>query len=215
MFSAIKNYFARLSDFEEIPAERRASLQKLAAWISEKRAAGQPIRLTFICTHNSRRSHFGQVWAAVAAEFYDIKNVESFSGGTEATACNLRTLAALERAGFDIERAVEDEKIDFKLPENVAENPYWKIRFSKNEPPILAFSKIFDAPPNPVSGFAAIMTCSHAEENCPFVPGCERRFSIPYDDPKMADDSPDEAAVYDARCRQIAQEMAFVFSEIL
>jgi arsenate reductase (thioredoxin) len=58
------------------------------------------------------------------------------------------------------------------------------------------------------------MTCSHADENCPFIPGAEARIPVRYEDPKAFDDTTEEAAQYDARSRQIASEMFFVFSRV-
>ncbi len=201
MISEVTQYFETL-DLREVSGERQAILQPLAHYISTKIRTQQPINLTFICTHNSRRSHLGQVWAQVAAAYFGIKNVSSFSGGTEATACNYRTISAFERAGLKIT----------KLSEN--ENPVYEIRFDESVPPIVAFSKVYDQAPNPRRGFAAIMTCDQAEANCPFIPGAEKRLPIMYIDPKVADDTPNEAATYDARCRQIATEMKWVFGQV-
>jgi arsenate reductase (thioredoxin) len=203
MFINLKKYLSQNTDFDLISAERQAILMPLANWIEQKKAKKESIFLTFICTHNSRRSHFGQFWAAAAADFYNIKNVVCFSGGTETTACNPRTLAAIERAGATILKTNE-----------ASENPVWLLQFSENQYPMAAFSKVFDQSPNPKTGFAAIMTCSSAEQNCPFVAGAEKRFSIKYNDPKIADDQPNETEVYDARCREICREMLFIFSKI-
>ena len=90
------------NDFSQIPQDRKDELEKIALYIQKQVNTGQPAQLTYICTHNSRRSHFGQIWAATAAFYYDIPNVKTYSGGTEATAFNDRAVAACERAGFDI-----------------------------------------------------------------------------------------------------------------
>ncbi len=159
-----------------------------------------PVSLTFICTHNSRRSHFGQVWAQIAALASGVGNVRCFSGGTEVTACNPRTVAALERAGLVAQKGSEDK------------NPVYELHFAESSPPVRAFSKVYDQAPNPTKGFAAIMTCGQAEQNCPYIPGAERRFPLLYSDPKEADDTPLESRTYDDRCRQIATEMKYVFA---
>lgn len=193
-------------DLNEISTERQAVLQPLVQYIKEKITTQQPINLTFICTHNSRRSHLGQVWAQVAAAYFGLENVHSFSGGTETTACNPRTIGAFERAGLKITKNTESE------------NPVYEISFCDSTtliaPPIIAFSKVYDQAPNPTQGFAAIMTCDHAEANCPFIPGAEKRLPIMYIDPKVSDDTPEETATYDARCRQIATEMKWVFTQV-
>lgn len=193
---------------EALPApsiddERRAALDRLAAYVVEQRNAGTPVRLTFICTHNSRRSHISQLWAAVAAAYHGVPGVETYSGGTEATAFNPRAVAALQRAGFHIESEEPD-----------ADNPRYAVTFSPEGPTLTAFSKVYGDPPNPTDGFAAIMTCSQADASCPAVFGADTRLSIPYVDPKVADDTDAEAATYDERVAQIAAEMFYVFERV-
>ena len=186
----------------EIDRDRRVPLERLADFVVARLAEGRPARLVFICTHNSRRSHFCQFWARAAAHYFGVSRVEAFSGGTETTAFNPRAVAALRRAGFTIE-FFSDGK-----------NPVYDVRYETEMEPIQAFSKHFAAPPNPEAGFAAIMTCSSADAACPIVAGADERIAIPYDDPKEADGTEREAEVYDARCREIAREMLFVFSEV-
>jgi protein-tyrosine phosphatase/arsenate reductase len=186
--------------FERIPAERKAILAKIAAYVSAKYAQDAPVNLVFICTHNSRRSHFGQVAAAVAAEFYAIDRVRVFSGGTEATAFHPNAIKALRDLGFSVHTDDEHSK-----------NPVWTVRFGEHSA-TRCFSKTFDDPANPDSAFAAIMTCSDAEENCPFVPGTELRIGTTYQDPKASDGSPAQDQTYRERFEQIATEMLYAFS---
>ncbi|MBB3836731.1 arsenate reductase [Runella defluvii] len=201
MTPQLNTYFESLN-LTEVSAERQAILQSLVKYIKGKLATQQPINLTFICTHNSRRSHLGQVWAQVAAAYFGIKDVYCFSGGTETTACNPRTIAAFERAGLKVTKTTESD------------NPVYEISFDDSTKPIIAFSKVYDQAPNPSSAFAAIMTCDHAEANCPFISGAEKRLPIMYVDPKVSDDTPAESTTYDARCRQIATEMKWVFDKV-
>lgn len=190
----------RLAEGDAITAERRTALDAVATLVADRAARREPTRLTFICTHNSRRSQMAQLWAATAAHVFAVAGVETFSGGTEATAFNPRAVSALRRAGFVIE------------PFTDGANPIYEVRFAPGMEPIQAFSKRFDRPPNPGEGFAAVMTCSAADAACPVVPGAEVRFAIPYDDPKAHDGTEGEAEAYDERCRQIAREMLYLFS---
>lgn len=194
---------ALATQLDEIAAERRVPLDRIAAFVRERRAAGKPVRLTFICTGNSRRSHLAQLWAAAVARYYGIDGVETFSGGTEPSAFNPRTLAAVERAGFVVER-----------PAQPGDNPHYRIGYARDVAPIEAFSKRYDDASNPSADFVAVMTCSEADQECPFVPGAALRVSLPYEDPKVADDTPQEAARYDERSRQIATEMLYLFSRV-
>jgi arsenate reductase len=185
-----------------VPDARKALLQPLADYIWMQVASGAVARLTFICTHNSRRSHLAQLWAAAAAQYCGVGPVACFSGGTEVTACNPRAIAALSRAGVQAQAIT------------AGENPVYLLLYAHGVNPLVAFSKVYDQAPNPQTKFAAIMTCSDAEENCPFIPGAEQRFSIAYEDPKAFDGTPEEAAGYDARCRQIATEMLWMFQQV-
>lgn len=208
MISKKKLLFPKLSevasklDSNSITLERKQILQPLVDYIQNKVAENSPVRLNFICTHNSRRSHLSQVWAQTAAAFYGIQNVTCYSGGTEATALFPVVAKTLEDVGFEI----------VMLSEGV--NPVYVIKYSENEPPIIGFSKTYDAVFNPSGEFAAIMTCSQADEGCPFIAGAEKRIPITYEDPKAFDNTPIQKEKYSERSLQIATEMFYVFSKI-
>jgi arsenate reductase (thioredoxin) len=203
MYPKLKNYLDELSvAFNSIPESRKQILEKLSDYIAKKRSEGGSINLVYICTHNSRRSHFGQIWAKVAANYYGVKQVNTYSGGTEATAFNANAINALKRAGFEIKNMEEGE------------NPVYHVFHDDKEAPSICFSKTFDDAGNPQSNFAAIMTCSDAEENCPFIPGVDLRIATTYDDPKAFDHTPEQDAKYDERCKQIALETFYVFSKL-
>ena len=203
MITSIKNYCDNLvKEFSLIELERKLLLEQISNYISIKKEQHKSIQLVYICTHNSRRSHFGQIWAQVAAAYYSVNNVKTFSGGTEATAFNINAINAIKRIGFDIKKT------------NDTLNATYNILFDENEKPIVCFSKVYNDNPNPKTEFAAIMTCSDAEENCPFIPGVELRIGTTYDDPKEFDNTPLQDAKYDERCQQIALETLYVFSKI-
>ena len=203
MYPVIKTYIDSLTkEFLSIPEKRKDILENITNYIAKKQATGSAINLVYICTHNSRRSHFGQVWAHVAASYYGIKNVSTFSGGTEATAFNINAINALKRIGFNI-KSIDTEK-----------NATYHVFYDDNESPSVCFSKTYDNAKNPQKEFAAIMTCGDAEENCPFIPGVELRIATTYDDPKAFDNTPQQDAKYDERCKQIALETLYVFSKL-
>lgn len=191
---------ARAAEAEQIPSERRALLDEIAADIRTRLSAGQGVSLLFVCTHNSRRSHISQVWAAAAAAREGLGSVRTYSGGTESTAFNPRAVAALQRAGLRIEKTTDDQ------------NPVYHVRYTEHAPPLTCFSKPFSAAPNPTAGHIAVMVCSEADEACPVVPGAAARYSLPYADPKRSDGTPQETAAYDERCAQIAREQAYLWS---
>ena len=185
---------------QNVSAEREAVLQPLIEYIQQKVNENVPVHLNFICTHNSRRSQLAQIWAQTAAYYYDVA-VSCYSGGVEVTAFNERAVDSIKRAGLKVESEGGD-------------NPLYKVHFSEKAKAIRAFSKVFDDQENQAKQFAAIMTCDHADENCPFIPGTEQRIAVRYEDPKAFDDSPLEAKKYDERSLQIATEMFYVFSKI-
>lgn len=180
-----------------IPDNRKLILDKFKDYIQNKLEIGETPRLNFICTHNSRRSQFSQIWAQTAAAFFAI-DVECFSGGVEITAFNERAVASILRCGFKVEKEGEI-------------NPKYTVYYDTKSKPIVAFSKLFDDTPSP---FAAVMTCAHADENCPFIPAAECRIPVRYDDPKAFDDTALEAEKYDERSIQIASEMFYVFRNL-
>ena len=185
---------------ESITSERTSALQRLADFIGRRNGAGEAALLVFICTHNSRRSQLAQVWAETAARLHGAPGVRAFSGGTEATAVEPRAVAALERAGFSAERLDDSD------------NPVYRIRSGDDGEPVDCFSKVFDRPPNPTTGFAAVMTCSAADMACPVVAGAAERIALPFDDPGALDDTDREIEAYDACCRRIARDMLFALS---
>jgi arsenate reductase len=70
----------------DLPAGRLQVLLPLMNYIRSKKNKHESIRLNFICTHNSRRSHLSQIWAQTMAYHWGIKDVFCYSGGTDATA---------------------------------------------------------------------------------------------------------------------------------
>lgn len=184
-----------------IDEERKTALQPLIDYIIAQKDLHASIQLHFICTHNSRRSHLAQLWAQVAAWHYAIPTVSCFSGGTEVTAMHPNIKACLESDGFEIQGNAD------------AENPHYLVYYSSNSAPIPAFSKLYDDKSNPSSNFAAILTCTQADQGCPFIPGASQRILLPYEDPKRADHQPDCAEVYLETSRRIASEMFYVFSK--
>jgi arsenate reductase (thioredoxin) len=195
----IKNLIA---EFDLIPQERKPIIQQLTDFVTQKHSAGEKALLNFICTHNSRRSHISQIWAQTAAHYYGIKNTETFSGGTEATAFNPRAVIAVRQAGFEVATKKDGQ------------NPVYEVKYANNAPPLTVFSKKYDDAFNPDKDFAAIMTCSHADENCPLVMGASARIALTYNDPKDFDGTAQEAAKYTERVHEIGREILYAFSRV-
>jgi arsenate reductase len=189
-------------DFSNIDSKRKLVLQPLIDYIQSQVSNDEMVNLNLICTHNSRRSHLSQIWAQTAATFYKIPNVFCYSGGTEATAMFPMVAETLQNIGFQIEKLSQES------------NPIYAVKMGESLPPVICFSKKYDESFNPVSNFAAIMTCSQADQGCPLILGASVRIPITYEDPKAFDLTPLQAEKYHERSIQIALEMAFVFSNI-
>jgi len=181
-----------------ISEKRKKELQIFVDYLEKKKTKNQALHLNFICTHNSRRSQFSQLWAKTMAHFHG-HECTTYSGGVEITACNERVIQTLIGQGFSIEQKGDDQ------------NPHYQVQIADVTLGTF-FSKLYDDPTSPTTGFAAIMTCAHADENCPFIPGAEERIPVRYKDPKAFDDTPEEAEAYLAKSIEIASEMHYVFS---
>ena len=199
--SYILNCSSRIND---LPTNRKSLLLPLSKDIAAEIAAKKTPLLNFICTHNSRRSHLAHIWASVMANHFKLPVLECYSGGTHATAMHPNTIAALTRAGFQVN--IESNSADY--------NPVYLVRYSTEHPPERCFSKVYNQPPNPKDNYIAVMTCSEADDACPIVVGASKRHAITYEDPKISDGTPFESTTYDQRSEQIATEMLYLMSEV-
>jgi arsenate reductase len=187
------------SEFNLITKERKATLDALSRFIKSK---SENTDLIFICVHNSRRSHLSQIWAQVAASYYGFENIKCYSGGTEVTNMFPVIAETLAIQGFNIQ-VISQTK-----------NPIYALKFSSNAQPIIGFSKLFDDPFNPMNDFGAIMVCSSADSNCPYIVSASQRLLIPFEDPKAFDNKPEQQEKYIERSVQIARELFYAFSQV-
>ncbi len=191
----------REAEFDAIAPERRQSLAPLVDFLQARLHDHAPIALLFVCTHNSRRSQIAQAAAIAAAVEVGLPDLSAYSGGTEATAFFPRAVEALRGAGFLIE-AIGD-----------GPNPRYNLRLENEGRGFEFYSKQFAAPPNPQRGFAAVMVCSEADAACPYVPGAAARISLPYEDPKLFDETAQADAKYAERCADIFREILWAFRQ--
>lgn len=202
MFPDLKLQINKL-DTTSIPIERKSLLDSFTNHIQELVDQKKAVYLNFICTHNSRRSHLAQIWFQTLSRFYDIPMIFCFSGGTETTAIYPEVINTLEQVGFEITYRKKKKN-----------NSRYYICYSEHKAPIIGFSKKYDNAFNPQENFTAVMTCGHADENCPLILGANARISLTYQDPKIADGTDLEKQTYLERSLQIATEAKYVFSQI-
>jgi arsenate reductase len=189
-------------DEKSIVEQRKAILQPLIDYINLKYNNREEVRLNFICTHNSRRSHLAQVWAQTMAQYFNLRQVFCYSGGTESTSMYTAAVNTLKEFGFEIDVIADND------------NPVYSIKYCLNQLPIIGFSKCFDHPFNPKTDFAAILTCSDADDGCPFIDGADVRIPITFEDPKVYDNTNLQNEKYLERGIQIAAELKYVFSKV-
>ncbi|MCO6485642.1 MAG: protein-tyrosine-phosphatase [Saprospiraceae bacterium] len=198
-YPSLLSYIDHLA-IPDMPPERREELDRLAGWIRTCLRAGRPADVIFICTHNSRRSQMAQVWTDVLARRFGVAGIRAWSGGTVSTAFHPLAISALERAGF-------------RVVHPGGSNPRYRVFAGEEDSPLECWSKVYDDASQSFGDFAAVMVCSEADRGCPYVPGASGRFSLPFEDPGKADGTPEEAAVYDERCREIAAECLYLIRQ--
>lgn len=201
MYNALDLTIQKASN-AKIESQRIQLLNPLVEFMQMRLDKGVDINLNFICTHNSRRSHLCQVWAQIMAAHFKIQRVYCYSGGTEATAVYPMIVSTLNKSGIMHDRL------------SVEDNPVYMLKYADNTQPIICFSKKYNHSYNPVSSFAAVMTCSDADENCPVILGADIRIPITYLDPKVSDNTDRQELVYAERSLQIVQEMRYVFAQL-
>ena len=197
LFSSIKEL-----DISQIQPTRQSHLEEHSKAISNWLNSSNTLNLQFICTHNSRRSHFAQIWAQALAYHFGFQNLQCYSGGTEVTKLNENVIETIEKQGFEVTKL------------SGGENSIYAIKMGENLPAIVGFSKKYDHRFNPQKDFVAVMTCNHADQNCPIVSGAKERLSLPFDDPKRYDETDHKAQKYAECSIQIATELYFLFSKI-
>ncbi len=185
----------------EISDSRKLILKELVEYIKTKKASKSEVHLNFICTHNSRRSQFCQIWAETASAYYN-KKIYCYSGGLLATEFNINAVNTMKKCGFDVIKSG-------------SKNPTYSLYYSNSRVrPISVFSKLHNDPANKANSFAAITTCSDAEENCPFILNAKKRIFLQYDDPKLFDNLPNKMEKYFDCSLQIASELFYVFRKV-
>ena len=74
-------------DIAKIHQDRTEILQHLIDYIQSKVDLKETVRINFICTHNSRRSHLSQVWAQTMATYFGIETMRPASARPNTPAC--------------------------------------------------------------------------------------------------------------------------------
>ncbi len=212
LFPQLRTYCEtlRATSRSGLSERHQAAAQQVGEWIRQRRAEGKTANVIVVCTGNSRRSILGSTLGNMAAAFCGETGVQFFSGGTDPSAFNPRTIRALQQIGVSIE-----PQSDLAPPGAASErNPRYLVRWGSGATDsIPEFSKRYDDASNPQQDYCAIMVCTDADENCPVVLGASLRVSMPFEDPKEFDGLPMESAVYAERRDQIGRAMLLILGQ--
>lgn len=188
--------------FHEIPEPRASMLNKGSEYIRIQRHKNKVVNLLFVCTHNSRRSQFGEIAATLAAAYYNLPKLNSYSAGTEITAFHPNAINALNETGFQI-----------NSNKSSVINPVYSVKFGEHFVNN-CYSKHINDPIIPKENLLAIYTCSEVETACPVIVGAQSHLSLPYPDPKISDGSGHELETYGNTFRNICLEIFYMLSKV-
>jgi arsenate reductase (thioredoxin) len=196
LFNYSKNLYP---EYQTIPEERRRTIEEIANYLFGTIQIDKKATILIIGTNNATRSIMAEAWAQAAAYYYNVKNLEIFSGGTQETHVSPSAVKALEKAGFIIYRVTKEE------------NSRYEIKYSYNLRPLAIYSKLYNGKDMPHNSYGAIFVCPNANLNVPFLKGMNFRTSLNYFDPSAYDNTTEELDRYAERSHQIAVEMFYLF----
>ncbi len=151
---------------------------------------GECNTVVFLCTHNSRRSQYCEIWGNYFSSVYK-KSITFLSAGAVKTKVHKQIYKSLERVGVKVDR---NSSINI---ENITIIPFSKTLSDINK-----------------KQFISIMTCSNYEKTCPFDPRSLINLQLFYKDPKRYDNSNREAEEYDKTSFMIACEINYILKNI-
>lgn len=199
--------------YDMLDETQDAAGRKLVDWIVENYQPGQPLAITCVCTGNSRRSILAATMARVSAAYYGLPEIRGYSGGTKPSAFNERTVTTLREIGIEITKLDEEAARGDAATANPKHRIRWGSGPDDSSMRMVEFSKKYDDAANPSSGFAALIVCGDAEEDCPLIKGASTRIAMPYLDPKAYDGSAIEARKYAERRDDIGRLMLSVMMQ--
>ncbi len=204
-FPSITKHLKSISmDGKSIDTIHEKAQKELAKVIAEQYQPGKELSIILVCTGNSRRSMMGAAMGNASAAYHGLGDLRFYSGGTESSAFNSRSIRALKEIGFQIETNGEKAKPGPKGDDNFCYQVSWENNQRWN---CVEYSKHYSDPKNPQKDFIALMVCDEADGACPEVLGAKKRIALPFSDPKAFDGKPEEAAKYSERRDDIGRFM--------
>lgn len=189
-------------EFRKIPEDRRYRLNEIAYFLEEQDANNAPWQILFISSNESTISQMAQVWAKAASYYFGFANFRAYSGALNPGEISVNTITTLEKAGFIVYKA-DIDGIDV-----------YRVKYSYNLEPIVAFPKKIDHVRNPYNNFMAVVLDENADLNIQNIKGTYHRLYLNYEDPAGYDGSDIQVQIYEEVCRKVAVEMFYVFSNL-
>ncbi len=189
-------------EFRKIPEDRRYRLNEIIYFLEEQEKNNAPWQLLFVSTNQSSISQMAQVWAKAASYYFGFTNFDSYSGGINPDEISVSTITTLEKAGFIVYK------------NEINGTGVYRIKYSYNLKPIIAFPKKIEHVKNPYSDFMAVIVDENAEINIQKIKGTYHRLFLDYEDPIGYEGSELEDQMYEESCKRVAVEMFYVFSKL-
>jgi len=190
------------TEFRKIPEDRRYRLNEIVYFLEEQRENNAPWQLLFISTNQSSIGQMAQVWSKAAAYYFGFSNFQAYSGGINPGEISVNTITTLEKAGFIVYKT------------DVDGISVYRVKYSYNLKPIVAFTKKIEHVKNPYNDFMAVVLDENADINIQNIKGTYNRLFLTYEDPVGYEGSDLEEQIYEESCRRVAVEMFYVFSQL-
>ena len=187
MNAEFKNFIQKVKNFEPTGTQK-ARLENVILGLNKFLVKCNTV--VFLCTHNSRRSQYCEVWSKYFSSTYKNK-INFFSAGTLKMKVPKQVYKSFERVGVKV-----DENSSINI-ETMTISPFSKTLTEVKE-----------------KEFISIMTCAESEKSCPVDARSLINLKLFYDDPRRYDNTQEEAEEYDKTSFMIASEINYILKNI-
>ena len=187
---------------QPLSLDRVERLNELALFVEERRLRNEPIKIVFTCDSNARTSLMAEIWANAAAYYFQVEDVEFYSGGLSPGQVSHKALKSMERAGF----------IFYEF-ESVLGTRY-QVNYGYDAEPLEIYAKKYSAKGNPTRGYCAALTCASMIHLDPALKGVLVKIALPYEDLAFIEGTEEVDQAYDQLNASMAREMFHFMQKI-